>query len=612
MADIRLTKNDLDPKLSLSSTDILIISDYDDIDINGYPATKYIEFSTLQSEVSLPAGVQGNILYHNGANWVVLAPGVDGQFLKCQGAAANPIWEVPAGSGDVTKVGTPVDNQIGIWTGDGTIEGSLDLTFDGTDLEVGGNILATVFDTNNIAYGLTMSYATIAADGTLPDIDIALTPKGAGGLVIGVGVPAVTTNKLYNNGGTLYWNGTDLTAGGGGGAFATAANITSNSPGTLGTDSFVFGSTTLTDVGSQSSRFQFNKSLSTFCAGYASTTAWNSVGQFCAIFGEDCQATDEYNFVAGALNTTSGTNNAIFGNTNSATGANYNIITGEQNVVTGDWNAVLGDWHDTISGDNNLIGGTSHSCAGDTNVIGGTANNITQATAVDNAVFGNNNNITVASSVCNLVSGLNNAVSESYNIVGGWGNTVQGRYNIVGGISNTFSSSAWYCLVSGDTHTINNSYQSYFGDAGASSLPFSMVKSSTTNRQKQEVLINYDTSGVQTVNIDIVGDDIILPASTVYSFTAEILGVQTGGVTGSAGDLWKYRIKGIIKRDGANNTTYVAAAEEKEVIIEADAAIDVVAQANDTTEALEFQATTVANRDIRWVGSVEFLEIQYA
>ena len=34
------------------------------------------------------------------------------------------------GSGDVTKVGTPVDSQIGVWTGDGTIEGDVDFTFD--------------------------------------------------------------------------------------------------------------------------------------------------------------------------------------------------------------------------------------------------------------------------------------------------------------------------------------------------------------------------------------------------------------------------------------------------------------------------------------------------
>lgn len=33
------------------------------------------------------------------------------------------------GSGDVTKVGTPVDNQVGVWTGDGTIEGDADFTW---------------------------------------------------------------------------------------------------------------------------------------------------------------------------------------------------------------------------------------------------------------------------------------------------------------------------------------------------------------------------------------------------------------------------------------------------------------------------------------------------
>lgn len=42
-------------------------------------------------------------------------------------------WSTPAGSGDVSKVGTPVDGQIGVWTGDGTIEGDASLTFDTTD-----------------------------------------------------------------------------------------------------------------------------------------------------------------------------------------------------------------------------------------------------------------------------------------------------------------------------------------------------------------------------------------------------------------------------------------------------------------------------------------------
>jgi len=34
--------------------------------------------------------------------------------------------------GDITKVGTPANNQVGVWTGDGTLEGDANLTWDGT------------------------------------------------------------------------------------------------------------------------------------------------------------------------------------------------------------------------------------------------------------------------------------------------------------------------------------------------------------------------------------------------------------------------------------------------------------------------------------------------
>jgi hypothetical protein len=45
------------------------------------------------------------------------------------------------GGGDVVKVGTPVNNQLGVWTGDGTIEGDANLTFDGTTLTLGNGQL---------------------------------------------------------------------------------------------------------------------------------------------------------------------------------------------------------------------------------------------------------------------------------------------------------------------------------------------------------------------------------------------------------------------------------------------------------------------------------------
>jgi hypothetical protein len=62
-----------------------------------------------------------------------------GQVLTATSSTAAT-WQTVAGSGDVLKVGTPVDNQIGVWTGDGTIEGTSGLTYNGTALGITGNI----------------------------------------------------------------------------------------------------------------------------------------------------------------------------------------------------------------------------------------------------------------------------------------------------------------------------------------------------------------------------------------------------------------------------------------------------------------------------------------
>jgi hypothetical protein len=44
---------------------------------------------------------QGDVLYHNGSNLVKLAAGTTGQFLKTQGAGANPVWATLTGGGDL-------------------------------------------------------------------------------------------------------------------------------------------------------------------------------------------------------------------------------------------------------------------------------------------------------------------------------------------------------------------------------------------------------------------------------------------------------------------------------------------------------------------------------
>jgi hypothetical protein len=51
------------------------------------------------SDVVITGGAQGDVLYHNGTNWVNLGAGTSGQFLKTQGAAANPVWATVSGAG---------------------------------------------------------------------------------------------------------------------------------------------------------------------------------------------------------------------------------------------------------------------------------------------------------------------------------------------------------------------------------------------------------------------------------------------------------------------------------------------------------------------------------
>jgi hypothetical protein len=49
-------------------------------------------------------------------------------------------------AGDVFKVGVPVDNEIGVWTGDGTIEGDTNFQWTGTALDISGDIIVDSAD----------------------------------------------------------------------------------------------------------------------------------------------------------------------------------------------------------------------------------------------------------------------------------------------------------------------------------------------------------------------------------------------------------------------------------------------------------------------------------
>lgn len=84
-------------------------------------------FRKLEEWSRLFNAFKGATASEGGAEGLVPKPsaGEEDEFLRGDGT-----WATPASTGDVSKVGTPVNNQVGVWTGDGTLEGDADLTFD--------------------------------------------------------------------------------------------------------------------------------------------------------------------------------------------------------------------------------------------------------------------------------------------------------------------------------------------------------------------------------------------------------------------------------------------------------------------------------------------------
>jgi hypothetical protein len=78
---------------------------------------------TPSQVLDILGSTQGQILYRNATNWVVLSPGTNGQLLTSGGAGANPSWSTASGTGTVTSVaaGTGITASPSPIVGAGTI-----------------------------------------------------------------------------------------------------------------------------------------------------------------------------------------------------------------------------------------------------------------------------------------------------------------------------------------------------------------------------------------------------------------------------------------------------------------------------------------------------------
>lgn len=77
--------------------------------------------STGGKNITELTGTQGDVLYHNGTIWAKLAAGTSGNFLKTNGAGANPAWAAASASATLDTIAAAAADQAGIANGDWNI-----------------------------------------------------------------------------------------------------------------------------------------------------------------------------------------------------------------------------------------------------------------------------------------------------------------------------------------------------------------------------------------------------------------------------------------------------------------------------------------------------------
>ena len=137
-----------------------------------------------------------------------------------------------------------------------------------------------------------------------------------------------------------------------------------------------------------------------------------------------------------------------------------------------------------------------------------------------------------------------------------------------------------------------------FAVTGDAQYSYHVVKVETTDATQSELRSNVGTNLHR----------ITIPANRTWGFDILLAARQTGGSAGTVGDSAGYEIKGVIKRDDADNTVLVGSASVT-TIAEDQSAWDVTVIADDTNEALVIKVTGEANKTIHWVATVHLTEV---
>ena len=206
------------------------------------------------AQIALTGNVQGNVMYYNGTDWVILAPGTSGEALKTSGAGANPTWGAVSSTGDFANGGDTATANRTLGNNDNYAMGFetnaitwLNINTDGIPQITGG--LSANFDTAGV--GTTLSSGIDVSVTTIPITSSTGFPATG---TVGVGTEEITYTGVAGNtltGATRGANSTTaaahLSAAAIGTVFSTPSNYNALSAGpvgiavgstiTLGTDS---------------------------------------------------------------------------------------------------------------------------------------------------------------------------------------------------------------------------------------------------------------------------------------------------------------------------------------------------------------------------------------
>lgn len=145
---------------------------------------------TTTTSINIPHGTAPSTPA-NGDIWTTTA----GLFVRANGTTIGPLSD-STGTGDVTKVGTPVDNQVGVWTGDGTIEGDANFTWTGSALTLAGAGVQFLVPLDNDAATPSIAFGD-GDSGFYESVDDEISVSTAG------------TRRWYFNGNTFQANSTN-------------------------------------------------------------------------------------------------------------------------------------------------------------------------------------------------------------------------------------------------------------------------------------------------------------------------------------------------------------------------------------------------------------------